>query len=81
MDIDILEIFILFYDGKEGYIILNGDIESFCVSIDFGMEFEELFVFFVIMEVVNVIDRRVVKWKKLCVWKYFCFICFFIEFK
>lgn len=64
MDTDILETFTLPYDGKKGYTISNGDTESFCVSIDFGMESEEPFVFPVTMEAVNVIDRKVAKRKK-----------------
>lgn len=71
MDTDILETFTLPYDGKEGYTILNGDTESFCVSIDFGMESEEPFVFPVTMEAVNAIDRRVAKRKKSRARKHF----------
>ena len=61
---DLLENFTLPYDGKEGYSVLDGDTESFCVSIDFGMESEEPFVFPVTVAAVNEIDRKVVRKKK-----------------
>lgn len=60
---DILETFTLPYDGKEGYTILDGDTESFCVSIDFGTESEEPFVFPVTIAAVNHIDRKIARKK------------------
>lgn len=53
METDILETFTLPYDGKEGYTVLDGDTESFCVSIDFGLESDDPFVSPVTMATVN----------------------------
>lgn len=65
VETDILENFTLPYDGKEGYYTtLDGDTESFCVSIDFGTESEEPFVFPVTIAAVNDIDRKVARRKK-----------------
>ena len=63
-DTDLLENFTLPYDEKKGYTVLDGDTESFCVSIDFGMESEEPFVFPVTIAAVNNIDRKVASKKK-----------------
>lgn len=60
---DLLENFTLPHDEK-GYTVLDGDTESFCVSIDFGMESEEPFVFPVTIAAVNDIDRKVARKKK-----------------
>ena len=60
----ILENFTWPLDGK-GYTILDGDdTESFCVSVDFGTESEEPFVFPVTMAAVNDIDRKVARKRK-----------------
>ncbi|XP_078376106.1 uncharacterized protein LOC144659523 [Oculina patagonica] len=64
VETDILESFTLPYDGKEGYTVLDRDTESFCVSIDFGTESEEPFVFPVTMAAANNIDRKVARKKK-----------------
>lgn len=64
LDTDILESFTLPYDGKEGHTVLDGDTESFCVSIDFGTESEEPFVFPVTKAAANNIDRKVARKKK-----------------
>lgn len=61
---DILENFTLPFDRK-GYTIFDGDdTESFCVSIDFGTESEEPFVFPVTMAAVNDIDKKVARKRK-----------------
>ena len=61
---DLLENFTQPYEGREGYTVLDGDTESFCVSIDFGAESEEPFVFPVTIAAVNDIDRKVATKKK-----------------
>ena len=45
METDLLETFTLPYDEKDGYTVVDGDTESFCVSIDFGLESDDPFVF------------------------------------
>lgn len=45
METDLLETFTVPYDEKEGYTVVDGDTESFCVSIDFGLESDDPFVF------------------------------------
>lgn len=61
---DLLENFTLPYDGREGYTVLDGDTESFRVSIDFGTESEKPFVFPVTIAAVHDIDRKVARKKK-----------------
>jgi len=63
VETDLLEDFTLPYDEK-GYTVLDGDTESFCVSIDFRMECEEPFVFPVTIAAVKDIDRKVARKKK-----------------
>ena len=53
METDILERFTVPYDEKEGYTVLDGDTESFCVSIDFGLESDDPLVFPVTTTTVN----------------------------
>lgn len=45
METDLLETFTVPYDEKDGYTVVDGDTESFCVSIDFGLESDDPFVF------------------------------------
>ena len=40
-----METFTVPYDEKDGYTVVDGDTESFCVSIDFGLESDDPFVF------------------------------------
>ena len=50
METDLLETFTVPYDEKDGYTVVDGDTESFCVSIDFGLESDDPFVFHTVDE-------------------------------
>ena len=58
METDLLETFTLPYNDKQGYTVVDGDTESFCVSIDFGFESDDPFVFPVNKEARKRGDRR-----------------------
>ena len=58
METDLLETFTLPYNDKEGYTVIDGDTESFCVSIDFGLESDDPFVSPVNKEARKRCDRR-----------------------
>lgn len=57
METDILETFTMPYDGREGYTVFDGDTESFCVSIDSGLESDDPFVSPVPVATVSDVDR------------------------
>ena len=52
------------YDGRKGYTVFDGDTESFCVSIDFGLESDDPFVSPVTVATVSDMDRTRTKKKK-----------------